>query len=710
METGLGNIKKFEEGERKKWDWKKEIETNEYMSPIHKRIIERLHDPNFKPFKLDPSFVGKYAKKKPAFGFNGLGEITYLRTYSRLKHDGNRERWHDTVERVVNGTFNLQKRYAKDHGLRWDDYQAKEHAEEMFDRIFNFKFLPPGRGLWAMGTEITEERGLYAALNNCAFVSTEKIDDLEFGYSKPFKFLMDMSMLGVGVGFDTNGAGKVIVRGPDKRRGIEEFVIPDTREGWVESVGRQIDSYFFGTAPIKFNYTKIRPRGEYINGFGGKSSGPEPLQDLHQGLESLLNNRLGWPLTSGDIVDTQNLIGKGVVAGNVRRTAEIAFGKPGDEEFLDLKNPDLYPNELKSHRWASNNSILAEIGMDYKEIAERIMKNGEPGLIWLENVRHYGRMIDPKGDWDIKAEGANPCVEQSLESYEICNLVETFPANHDSLDDFKRTLKFAYLYAKTVSLGESHWEETNRVLQRNRRIGTSMTGIQQLIAKIGMNEAIRWWDEGFKTIFYYDNKYSDEWFAVRRSIKKTSVKPSGTVSLLPGATPGMHWVPGGEYVKRRILFSKDDPLVEMLKEKGYHVEDSVYDKYSSVVIFPVHVPGIKVEEKVSMWEQLEMAAMLQYYWADNQVSCTIKFDKEREGDQIADALSYFQYRLKGISFLPHSHGYEQAPYEAITREEYFEMVKNIKPLDESIYALAKGDAIGEKFCNNDSCEIAFPVK
>ena len=141
------------------------------------------------------------------------------------------------------------------------------------------KFLPPGRGLWGMGSAITEERGTYAALNNCAFVSTENLQE---DYSKPFTFLMDASMLGVGVGFDTKGAGKVIIRGPDQHRQKEMYDVPDSREGWVKSVGILLDSYFLGTPEVEFGYDRLRPEGELIKGFGGKASGPDPLRELHE--------------------------------------------------------------------------------------------------------------------------------------------------------------------------------------------------------------------------------------------------------------------------------------------------------------------------------------------------------------------------------------------------------------------------------------------
>ncbi|MEM4182108.1 MAG: fused protease/ribonucleoside-triphosphate reductase [Candidatus Pacearchaeota archaeon] len=682
------------------WDWQREVEENEFMSSIQKTIIRRLHNPHYQPFQLDPSFVLKYSKIKPPFGFNGLGEFVYRRTYSRIKPDGSNEEWYETVARIVNGVYNMQKRWFEGR-INWSDHKAQESAQEMYDRIFNMKFLPPGRGLWAMGTEITEERGLYAALNNCAFVSTENLkEDL----SKPFTFLMDMSMLGVGVGFDTLGAGKLYVKGPDGRRGKEYFKIPDTREGWVESVRRLLESYFLGTGRIEFDYSAIRPDGAPIKGFGGKSCGAEPLRELHSQIEEILKRDLGREISVTSIVDIQNLIGRCVVAGNVRRTAEIAFGDPRSEEFLDLKDYRINPQRA-AWGWASNNSVFAELGMDYSEIAKRIINNGEPGVAWLENMRAYGRFKDGKNYKDRRAKGGNPCLEQTLESYELCNLVETFPAKHDSLEDFKRTLKFAYLYAKTVSLGETHWPETNAILLRNRRIGCSVSGIANFLSRKGVGELIKWLEEGYQTVQHYDEIYS-EWFAIPRSIKTTSVKPSGSVSLLNGSTPGLHF-PISPYYIRRVRLSKNSELVKPLIEAGYNVEEDKNNPQNTLVVeFPVFVgENIRSESEVSMWEQLSLASLLQEHWADNQVSCTIKFDPEKEGKDIARALDFFQWKLKGVSFLPLTKAevYPQMPYQPITKEEYNRMLERIKPLD---FSRVKNDDIEiERFCNNDSCEI-----
>lgn len=683
-----------------------------------------------KPFRLTENFLSKYRDIVPPFGFNGFGELVYFRTYSRIKEDGLNEVWWETIKRVVEGCYNMQKRHILDHQLGWDENKAQHSAQEMYDRIFNMKFLPPGRGLWAMGTPITEERGLYAALNNCAFVSTEDIKDT---VEEPFTFLMDMSMLGVGVGFDVKGAGKIPVKG-FSRHGVypEVFVIPDTREGWVEATGKLIRNGFSGGPTIDFDYSQIREAGMPIKCFGGVTSGAEPLKILHKQIEQVIDRNTGKPITVETIVDIQNMIGACVVAGNVRRTAEIVFGDPGDEEYLNLKNyrwdntqgKYVGPRADRSgFGWTSNNSLFSLLGMDYTRCGNATAINGEPGYAWLENMQRYGRMIDrhevdgvglANALWkwkDRRAKGGNPCLEQTLESFELCCLVETFPANHTSKEDYLRTLKFAYLYAKTVTLGKTHWEKTNRVMLRNRRIGCSQSGIQQFVARHGIETYRQWCDEGYRTIQKYDEIYS-EWFCIPRSVKTTSIKPSGTVSLLVGATPGMHW-PEDLFCIRRMRLAKNSDLIKPLKAAGYHIEPCVGQEDSTVVVeVPVKLDSeegkLRSVSQVSMWEQVSMAAFIQRWWSDNQVSCTVTFAPE-EGPQIKHALNYFQYDLKGISFLPRLEAgvYAQMPYEAISEETYLERSAKLKPIH--FTAKIKGERVDlEPGCEAGACSIVSP--
>lgn len=652
-------------------------------------------------FRLSEHFIEKFKTIKPPFGFNGLGELVYMRTYSREKENGKNEVWWETIKRVIEGTYNMQKDWIESNGLHWNAGQAQRSAQEMFERMFYMKFLPPGRGLWAMGSPITEEKKLYAALNNCAFVSTENIkEDL----SKPFVFLMDMSCLGVGVGFDTRGAGRFEIKGLDKNKEAEHYIIPDTREGWVESVNKLILSYFLHRPLVTYDYSVIRPEGSPIKGFGGISSGPEPLIKLHEELHVVLERNSGSVITVRTITDMMNMIGKCVVSGNVRRSAEIAFGDPDSEEFLDLKDYTKNP-ERESYGWSSNNSIFAKVGMSYRLAAERTGKNGEPGYAWLTNMQAYSRMTDKPDHKDKRVRGGNPCLEQSLEPYELCCLVETYPDNHESLDDYKRTLKFAYLYAKTVTLGKTHWPETNRVMLRNRRIGCSMSGIAQFLTSRGLNTLKEWCEEGYQTIESWDEMYSD-WFAIPKSIKKTSIKPSGTISLLAGATPGMHYPEAVHYIRRMRLGTTSD-LVPALKKAGYHVEVDVANPNTTMVVeVPVCVgKNLRTIDQVSLWEQVSLAAFLQKYWADNQVSCTVTFDKKKDVDQIEPILNFFQYQLKGISFLPKQNksnsDYKQLPYEEIDAETFERMSSGLKKLDFRKVSHEQADV--EKFCDGDKC-------
>ncbi|CAG9334049.1 unnamed protein product [Blepharisma stoltei] len=620
-------------------------------------------------FKLSEEFIRPYREIKPKFGFNGLGEIIFRRSYSRMKDDRSYESWSEALERVVNGTINLMLKKSQS-----PVENLTETAEKMYDKMFNFKFLPPGRGLWNMGSKCTEVDNFYTNLNNCAFVSTKDIDN--GNPSKPFAFLMEASFLGIGVGFDTKGANKISICSPN---GIQDYSVEDTRDGWVSSVALLLNSYFKADQPeITFSYENIHDAGTPVKDFG-ISRGSDPLQNLHSSIRNLLTPQIGQKITSRLIVDIMNLIGKCVVADNVRMPAEIAFGEPNDLEFQDLKDYEKNPERLE-FGWNSNNSILAELGMDYQTIAEKIIKNGEPGIAWLENMQKYGRMQDAPNNKDKEALGGPPCLEQTLESYELCCLVEIFINNHSSLEEFLDTLKYAFIYAKTVTLGLTHWPDVNEVMTRNRRIGTSLTGIAQFLGRESLGALKLWCCKGYRYLKRLDRQLS-RLFGVSDSIKITTVKPSGTISLLAGASSGLHFPFAHTYIRRIRMQLSDTNLLNKLQAQGYHIEPDFMNENAMVVSIPIKEnENVKVLKEVSMWEQLSLAAFMQYYWADNQVSCTVTFDPETEGKLIPDALNYFQYKLKGICFLPsrQSLPYPQMPYEEISAEKYLEMQKSIK--------------------------------
>jgi len=650
---------------------------------------------NIRRFRLSDTFIEKYRDAEVPWG--PLGYITFKRTYSRRLSEfdpeatGSEEWWH-TCRRVVEGMFNMQKQHVFQLGLEWNDGKAQKTAKEAYDRLFNLKWTPPGRGLWMMGTKFVEERTA-AGLFNCAFRSTRDLGT-KGGYL--FAWMMDALMVGVGVGFDTEGAGSINIQEPQYTN--DTLVIDDSREGWVDSVHLLLDGFFFGGRVPKFDYSDIRALGAEIKGFGGTSSGPAPLLELHENLKELFSSKIGEPITSVDIVDTENLIGRCVVSGNVRRSAALAMGSHHDRRYLEMKNDQ---EKLYHHRWGSNNSFNAQVGMDYTWHAEQSQKNGEPGYIWLNNARTRGRFKDgPRYD-DINVAGFNPCVEQQLEDAELCCLVETYPAKHDDMEDYLRTLKIAYLYGKTITLSNTHWPETNAKMLKNRRIGLSQSGVIQAFNKFGRREVYEMCDKAYEHVKQLDEEYSN-WLCIPKSVRMTSIKPSGTVSLLNGSTPGIHY-PEDEYYIRRIRFSKTSNLLDKLSAAGYYIEDDEYSPNTSVVEFPVHEPYFsKGKKDVSMWEQLETAAQYQYYWADNSVSITVTFTPA-EAPQIKTALELYETRLKAVSFLRYEEtGYKQAPYEPISKEEYEKRILNIEPITRIV---DDAGGTGTKFCTNDTCAI-----
>ena len=1286
-------------------------------------------------FSLSEKFLDQFKRKQPKWG--PLGHITFSRTYARLIPGTKRtEEFWETLKRVVEGCYTIQLNHCRKYRLPWNALKAQHSAQTMFKLMWDFKFLPPGRGLWMMGTDYIYQRGS-APLQNCSFVSTQ---DLKEEGSDPFTFLMDMSMLGVGVAFDTKGAGQIGIVQPSVHSDWV-YMPEDSKEGWVDTCRIILDAYFGkGALPNKIDYSRIRPEGAPIKTFGGIAPGPKPLMQAEQDLCTYLSEEAqkNTKITSTCIVDIMNILGKCVVSGGIRRclpagtrihtsrglvkiedvqvgdqvntssglhkvkevvsqgrqkimtvhtqigdvrctpdhrlkvftgldeyafkeakdlekgdklvflnnslrlgeiiplkkvelykthlrntieippftealawlvgffladgytdgykvhftthidetpvldkaaciltyfgadpkfavlpcnanriivfgveiaqffkqfknahskfrvpeeimrapnelkaaflagvfdgdgsaknhpikavtttrpnfakdiqslwaaigvptrltslrlpggyrsdvtisgkhplslahqylttysmkyngssefkdshldysypvdwvrkklstedlkkirsskrktvtayttgkllnempkttpidvlsidlenlieedtwdlsiadnhefvinqgiishnTAELALGSGHDEEYITLKDPTKNSGRLKEWRWASNNSITADVGMDYEALAKQTAANGEPGYVWLENCQHYGRLKDGYGDYDLRASGVNPCGEQTLESYELCvsghtwlthskgagyissflgktidiwngkewstvepkltshgeklfrvhisdgsvleatpdhkwlvetptgepaevrtkelrigdklvytypsappdepwtivdkyaeqkgrefarrfkelltlppetftwnrrtaqrflsgylgeylteryryrsintyikeggvfydtysralalqrlcrknglfmtmyylgngttmcyiqkgdmrhrqyvqsvsemagyhktynltepkrhcclfemvltkqcNLIETFPSKHETFEEYQKTLKFAYLYGKTVTLVPTHNERTNQIIWRNRRIGLSQSGIIEAFQKQGRREHFRWCDEGYKTVQHYDTLYS-EWLGIPKSIKTTTVKPSGTISLLPGVTPGIHY-PHSKYYFRTIRIDKTSLLLPLLEKSGFRMEESVYGDNTVVVYFPVKENNFdRSKNQVSIWEQLENAAQMQYYWADNQISITVTFDPETEINDIAKALELYETRLKVVSFLPRRDAvYEQAPYQEITEEEYLDAVKHLKRLN--LRSLDTHE-VEEKFCTGEAC-------
>ena len=274
--------------------------------------------------------------------------------------------------------------------------------------------------------------------------------------------------------------------------------MPVTREGWVLASARMIDMHFNATNPenkhkLVLDISKIRPYGAKIHGFGGTASGPMPLVEMFFDINKIINAKQNEHLSAVDGTDICNLIGKTVVAGNVRRSAELALGSNDDQDFIKMKQDK---EKLYHHRWASNNSVAIDSKFnEYNPIADGILHNGEPGVVNLELSRNYGRIADGyQAGIDDDVEGTNPCGEISLANGEPCNLFEVFPfiAEQQSWD-LKDAFSLATRFAKRVTFSNYDWEVSRKIIQKNRRIGVSMSGIQDWILNHFGHRVVKGW-------------------------------------------------------------------------------------------------------------------------------------------------------------------------------------------------------------------------
>ena len=382
---------------------------------------------------LPYEFLKQYEEKLPPFGFSGLGYVVYKRTYARKVEGTNRsEEWAETVARCVNAAqTQVNAKY------------TPEEAQRLFDLVFNLKCNFAGRMLWQLGTSTVDRFGANSLLN-CWYTSMKKPED--------FGFLFNQLMLGGGVGFSVKREdvhelpkikkGVTITHKPTKDA---DFIVPDSREGWVKLLEHVLNSYFVTGKSFSFSTILVRGSGEPIHGFGGTASGPRILIEGMEKICKVVREREGKKLRSIDVLDIANIIGSIVVAGNVRRSAEIAVGDPDDFHFLRAKRWDI--GNIPNWRAMSNNTISAD---SYDQISNVVWDgfegNGEPyGFFNLPLAKKYGRLGDERKD---DCEGVNPCAEITLSDKECCNLSEIYLNN---VETTWTNLLIDYLYQYSIN-------------------------------------------------------------------------------------------------------------------------------------------------------------------------------------------------------------------------------------------------------------------
>ncbi len=667
---------------------------------------------DFLSFRLADDFVNTYKDRPVEWGLpvgeghNHFGELVFIDKYSRLKADGQKERWHEVCRRVVEGTFSILKDHVQASKTHWNANKAVRSAEQMYDRMFHFKWTPPGRGMWMMGTEFVNSERDAGPLYNCAALDFGMVTKRDPGYW--FARLLEMCMYGIGVGYTTELKREFPIYAPSGEPVVH--TIADSREGWAEGLRLYLNSYLMpGKPPVELDYSLIRPAGSPLKRFGGVASGPEPFEKSISIIGTLLSDRVGELLTDVLVVDINNLVAKAAVSGGSRRSALLSTGTVESEEWLSIKdwNAGHQRTQVDGWAWMSNNSVLADVKSDLSSIftEDLVLLNGEPGVLFLDMARNYGRLTDGKDYADPEVVVTNPCGEIFLPHCGVCNLTETYPVNHETKQDFLETLKYAYLYAKAVTLLPTPWAETNAVIGRERRIGTSMTGVADFLDEHLWVEWREWMDEGYNTVRAWDKIYSS-WLGIRESIRTTTLKPAGSTSTIAGCSPGQHFpVASGKFFRRQRIPALS-PLVNIYKAAGYHVEPARDDPATTqVVTFPVTGRNTRAEHEVSVWEKAALAADTQRYWSDNAGSVTLTFHKESEGPQLPALMQAFQGKLKGCSFYPMNAEFAQPPFEKVSEEVWDTYAAQLLPVPLDVLYANATDASGALYCDAEACEV-----
>ncbi len=667
------------------------------------------------PF-LSDSFLEPYKTLQPA-NKGLLFYPVYLRTYSRwIEEEKRRERWWETVRRVVEYSFSLYSGHRKPEEL-------VEEAEKMFDAVFHLRLLPAGRALWIGGTEAVEKFGESAF--NCSFCVVDELN----AFWEAFQLLL----CGCGVGF------RVLTEDVDKlpgfwthcRRLEVEYVpyspkakedryektsyssygdwvdieIGDSREGWVRALQEFLcAATWLNNNKIRLNFDNIRPEGERIKGFGGRAPGPDGLIEMFRNITTIINRAA---LTKGkllpvDAMDIMNFIGKNVIVGGTRRSSQIALGSIDDIQFIEAKK-DLWTRKDNLQRTMSNNSVILEHIPDkgtFLNIFETIRTNGEPGFVNLEEMRRRRP----------NAQGGNPCLEISLDSKGFCNLCTVNIAafvdknarvNINALLDTVKLASRISLRATNVTVSLPEWDA---VQKRDRLLGISLTGIMDFLDNLPSDYPINWVFRKLRQAAREEARNYAFEMRVPEPLLVTCIKPEGSLSQLPTVSSGIHRAYAPFYI-RRIRVSTIDPVCKALQSIGIANEPDRGKSERIVFSFP-----IKTSAKQSSLDEPAVSQFQRYldvmeHYVDHNCSITISVG-EREWGELADKVYDNLDKVVGCAFLPkYTDAFPQMPYEEITAERYEELMQNF-PSSEILDSLPE---IVDRFENETYTEDELDV-
>lgn len=641
-----------------------------------------------------PENVKKLADESKKSFRNPLGEFIYYRTYSRwLENESRRETWVETVDRYINF---MRERLG-------NKLTEKEYAE-VRKGILMHEAMPSMRALQFSGDALRKN---HASTYNCSFTAPETYQD--------FAEIMFLSMSGCGVGFSAESYNSQSLPQIKIQTGkVHKFVIPDSREGWSDSLAFGMKNWFEGNDVI-FDYSLLRPAGARLKTTGGKSSGPAPLMEIHNFTRNKILSKQGKHLSNLDVHDIVCQIGLGVVSGGVRRTALISLSDLKDDQIRDAKKGQFWINEPQ--RSLSNNSAVYNEKPELVEFLDEwtaLIKSqsGERGIFnrgCLAKTLPERRLAVSK-EW-MSRFGTNPCGEIILRPKQFCNLSEVVARHEDKLPDLMRKIKIATIlgtYQSTFTDFVYLSPEWKKNCMEERLLGVSITGMWDSpeVRKPEVLRKLR--DEAIRINKLYAKK-----FGVNASTAITCVKPSGNLSQTVDCSSGMHPRHSPFYI-RRVRISETDALFQMMKDQGvpYHPEvgQTMENATTFVVDFPVKSPkGSIYKNDMSAIEQLEFWKMVKENFTEHNPSVTISIGPD-EWLEVGNWI-YKNWDISGgLSFLPRSnHIYQLAPYEECDEKTYNELLKKYEGLDFSkivIYEKVDNtDAKKELACAGGNCEI-----
>lgn len=633
------------------------------------------------PFRLRESFLDPYYKKGDPFQ-SLLARSTYLTKYCR-----GGEVWTDTIRRVIEANVSLA------------NSPSEKEAQLLFHLFWTGQALPPGRGLWTGGIQGIPADARY----NCWYTTLYGIDD--------WCWTANQLMLGGGVGVGLNslesmptvahGSARFAVWCRSDHENVLEvapndktflngqtpvFIVPDSREGWVEALRHVLTAAFAGKDLI-VDTSVVRARGLPLRTFGGVACGPGPLTHLLRSAWKIVRAAEGRRLRSVEALDITNHIGLCIKSGNVRRSALITLGDADDQDFRDAKKDW---DAVKSHRHTSNNSLAFrswdQIGkFDWTKLVDDNALYGEPGILNLPLI------------WatDPGARGVNPCGEQALHDREACNLAEVFPGKFEEQTNPDMVFRLVTRYCLRQRMTPLLDSLSHEVGVKNMRVGVGLGGV----CDFDWTESkLQGW---YKAARAEATDYAKE-LGVNAPITVTTVKPSGTISLLNGSSPGIH-APFSAYYLRRTRIAKNDPMVDAMLEARVPCEQDIYDDSGNTLVFAFPMKAAHTRSTVeteTIREQFERQVAVQRSWADNAVSATLSF-AENEKAELARCLQEYVPQLKSTSCLPKAHGYKQAPYEAIDQQQFQLLYAQI----DHAHPLVRGGEMEVEECTSGVCPV-----